>query len=45
MAKKAPGGGCPGVERKWSRLQSIGVLSSPFESVCVEVGVIESLEL
>ena len=23
------------VEPKWSRLQSIGVLSSPFESVCV----------
>ena len=38
------GGGYPQrVEPKWSRLQSIPVLSSPFESVCVEVGVLESL--
>ena len=38
------GGGSPQrVEPKWSRLQSIPVVSSPFESICVEVGVIESL--
>jgi hypothetical protein len=32
----------PRVEREWSQLKSIHVLYSPFELVCLEVGVIES---
>jgi len=35
----------PRVEREWSQLKSIHVLYSPFELVCLEVGVIESLEI